>query len=336
MVLIAFALSLSAQTVTNVRTKLDLQAEKYVISYDLSGSPKDSYAIRLMPTRQGKKAEPVLNALGDGISRTCKPGRNRKLEWYPLKSGLELSGWQFRLSAVKQPSGMAFVQGGTFLRGRAGSEREPLHKVFVSSFFISIHEVTQQEWLSTMGSIPAQDYSGTNLPVTFISWFDAVDYCAKLSRKHGLNPCYSGKGDQIKCDWTATGYRLPTEAEWEFAARGGRKSKGYSFAGSNNDTAVGWIDTNSGLKPHPVGTKRPNELGLYDFTGNVWEWCWDWFDPYYYKTSPIADPRGAQTGRDRAIRGGAINGGASTSGRYSFPPGSKYEASGFRIVLPIY
>ncbi len=129
-------------------------------------------------------------------------------------------------------------------------------------------------------------------PVSGVDWFDAVSYCNWLSEKAGLSPCYSGGGRATKCDFLANGYRLPTEAEWEFAARGGNQSQGFIFSGSNDPDEIGWHAGNSGGKAHPVGQKEPNELGIYDMSGNRWEWCWDWFDAEYYAASPEVDPTG--------------------------------------------
>jgi len=119
-----------------------------------------------------------------------------------------------------------------------------------------------------------------------------VAYCNWLSEKEGLTTCYSGKGKLTQCDFSANGYRLPTEAEWEYAARGGQKSQGYIYAGSDNPDDVAWYADHSGGQRHPVGQKQPNELGLYDMSGNLFEWCWDWYDKDYYASSPASDPTG--------------------------------------------
>jgi formylglycine-generating enzyme required for sulfatase activity len=206
------------------------------------------------------------------------------------------------------------IEGGAFQMGsdyiehdedgnEANSHERPIHFVTVKSFYMSKYEVTQKEWKEIMGNNPSY-FKGDNLPVEQVSWRDAIEYCNKRSLKEGLTPAYSGAGDKIKCNWNATGYRLPTEAEWEYAAKGGNKDHLISkYSGSNDADAVAWYDENSGNKTHPVGTKSPNCLGLYDMSGNVWEWCWDWGEKYSKKAQ--INPVGASVGANRVIRGGS-------------------------------
>ena len=159
---------------------------------------------------------------------------------------------------------MVFVKGGTFMMGAtpeqgsdAGDGEKPVHSVTVSDFYIGKYEVTQAQWKAVMGKNPSH-YKGENRPVERVSWYDIQKFIEKLNAKTGKR------------------YRLPTEAEWEYAARGGNQSKGYKYSGSNDIGSVAWYTNNSGDRTHPVGQKQPNELGLYDMTGNVWEWCSDW------------------------------------------------------------
>ncbi|HPY96684.1 MAG TPA: SUMF1/EgtB/PvdO family nonheme iron enzyme, partial [Candidatus Cloacimonadota bacterium] len=181
---------------------------------------------------------------------------------------------------------------------------KPAHPVQVSSFYISKYAVTQSEWKDIMGKNPSNN-EGDNLPVESVSWNDAVYFCNQKSLREGLTPAYTINGDDVSCDWGVNGYRLPTEAEWEYAAKGGKKSKGFKFAGSNNINEVAWYMGNSDELTHAVGAKSPNELGLYDMSGNVWEWCWDKYDEDYYKNSPKNNPMGAEKGDERVLRGGA-------------------------------
>ena len=211
-------------------------------------------------------------------------------------------------------SNMVFVKGGTFQMGtNNGYDHEkPVHIVTVNYFYIGKYEVTQKEWKEVMGNNPSY-FKGDDIPVEQVSWYDVVDFCNKKSDKEGLTRCYSGSGKNTQCNFNANGYRLPTEAEWEYAARGGNKSNGYKYSGSNNCGDVAWYWGNSVSKTHPVGQKKTNELGIYDMSGNVWEWCWDWHDGNYYSNSPQNNPKGPGSGRYRVSRGGCW---ASTSTGY--------------------
>ncbi len=169
-------------------------------------------------------------------------------------------------------------------------------------------------------------FVGNSHPVTCVSWNDAMAFCKWLTEKEHA----SGR--------LPTGYRytLPTEAQWEFAARGGNKSKGYKYSGSDDLDKVGWYSDNSGKKTHEVGTKQPNELGLYDMSGNVWEWCSDWYDSDYYDGGSMTDPAGAGSGSGRVNRGGGWGYNArdcrSANRSYSTPASASYFL-GFRLCL---
>ena len=191
---------------------------------------------------------------------------------------------------------MVGVQGGTFTMGATpeqggdvDSDEKPAHQVIVSSFAIGQTEVTQELWEAVMGSNPSY-WKGSKLPVEQVSWNDCQEFVKKLNALTGQN------------------FRLPTEAEWEYAARGGSKSRGYKYSGSNNVDDVAWYDGNSGRKTHDVATKLPNELGLYDMSGNVWEWCQDWYGNY--TEGAQMDPAGPASGSYRVNRGGGWDSGA--------------------------
>jgi len=203
------------------------------------------------------------------------------------------------------PAKMVLVEGGTFQMGSANGARNerPAHTVTVKTFYIGKYEVTQKEWYEVMKSNPSQ-FMGDNLPVENVTWIDAIEFCNKLSVIEGLTPAYHGSGNNITCDWNANGYRLPTEAEWEFAAKGGKNDYVTSeYSGSNNFDSVAWYNGNSGKKTQPVGTKAANSLGIHDMSGNVWEWCWDWWGNYMNGTQ--TDPKGPASGKYRVLRGGS-------------------------------
>ncbi len=215
---------------------------------------------------------------------------------------------------------MVYVQGGTF------SRTNPSHQVTVRSFYVSKYEVTQSKWQEVMGSNPSKMFIGEELPVNFISWYNVVEFCNTLSEREGLEPYYTvdktttdpnNLNEDDKYKWVVTinkgadGYCLLTEAEWEWAARGGLKHQGFNYAGSNDIDQVGWYRGNADGTTHPVGQKLPNELGIYDMTGNGWEWCWDWCPnwrdetmPYDYDEGSLQiDPTGVESGSQKAIRG---------------------------------
>ena len=217
---------------------------------------------------------------------------------------------------------MVFVEGGTFTMG-ATSEQEtdmwndekPAHQVTLSSYSIGRYEVTQEEWRTVMGNNPSE-FKGDKRPVEMVSWDD----CQKFIRK--LNTM------------TSMHFRLPTEAEWEFAARGGNNSRGYKYAGGNDLGTVAWYDGNSGSKTHSVGQKQPNELGLYDMSGNVWEWCNDWYGQY--TPSMKTNPCGASTGLKHVRRGGGwgnVARNCRVSRRYPSNSTSMRNNRGFRLAL---
>jgi formylglycine-generating enzyme required for sulfatase activity len=235
---------------------------------------------------------------------------------------------------------MAFVAGGTLQIGSNDDApyKQLGHKVTVSDFYIGKYEVTQKLYESVMGKNPAEfKSSGEDAPVERVSWYDAVEFCNKLSDIESLERCYSGSGRKTHCDFMANGYRLPTEAEWEYAGRGGNKSEGYKHSGSNDIGSVAWYSSNSDSKTQSVGSKQANELGIYDMSGNVWEWCNDWYGDY--SSSAQTNPRGLRSGSFRVLRGGSWHvdvTSCSTATRYMFhPPALGHFDIGFRLVRAI-
>lgn len=213
-------------------------------------------------------------------------------------------------------SQMVKVEGGSFMREKEGFFRNKKYKVNLTTYYIGQFQVTQKQWVAIMGTNPSR-FKGEKLPVDSVSWVDCQEFCRKLSELSGRNFC------------------LPTEAEWEFAARGGNKSLNYNYySGSDNIDDVAWYYENSQGKTHPVGQKHPNELGLYDMSGNVWEWCSDWYGNY--PSEEQTNPQGATTGSFRMLCGGGWNYDAQycrVSIRDYFSPGNRSYDLGFRLAL---
>jgi formylglycine-generating enzyme required for sulfatase activity len=270
---------------------------------------------------------------------------------------------------------LVFVVGDTFTMGDSWgdgtADSRPTHLVTLNSFYISKYEITNTKlidmynWALEQGKIYVSsyrvflvngDYTGLfdlsdynsaysynvnkfsvviepQHPATDVSWFGAIAYCNFLSERYGFKPCYDL--NDWSCDWTADGFRLPTEAEWEFAARGGKKTKAHKYSGSNNPDDTAWYYLNSNRSSHVVGTKLPNELGIYDMIGNVWEWIWNYWSPY--SSQPQDNPTGPLIGFNRVIRGSSWYGTASSilysvSDRGNYDPTTMGTTFGFRIT----
>ncbi|MFH1708628.1 MAG: formylglycine-generating enzyme family protein [Planctomycetota bacterium] len=239
------------------------------------------------------------------------------------------------------PEGMVFVEGGTFDMGADQYEREkPVYKVSLKSFMIGKYEVTFAEYdaycqVTGKAQPSDQNWGRGSRPAINVIWYDAVAFCNWLSAQEGLDKCYSINGTDVTYNTGANGYRLPTEAEWEYAARGGNKNRGYTYSGSNDAGEVGWHDQNTGKTTQPAGGKKPNELGLFDMSGNVWEWCWDWYDDKYYCQSPRENPTGPSLGQYRVLRGGGwygVDGLLRCASRISVKPADSYYFVGFRLA----
>lgn len=243
------------------------------------------------------------------------------------------------------------VKGGSFMNTKSNLYGK---RVTLSDFYIGKYEVTQKQWIDVMGSNPSK-FKGDNLPVETVSWYDCVEYCNQRSMKEGLTPYYridkkttdpNNKSEFDSTKWTvminagANGYRLPTEVEWEYAAGGGQSSKHYTYSGSNDVNEVGWYWQNSGdtfltaswtwlvleknnCKTKVVGSKKPNELGLYDMSGNVREWCEDWYEDFEIRSGLVKSQRGG------GWMGAEYR--CESSNRHSFEASGKGPDQGFRV-----
>ena len=242
---------------------------------------------------------------------------------------------------------LALIPAGPFSLGNTGSyegeydEKPPVTIIISKPFYISKYEITQQQYKAVMGNNPSE-FKGDDLPVEQVSWYDALNFCNTLSKSEGLTPCYTINGTKVTCDFEANGYRLPTEAEWEYAAKAGTKTDFYSgkltYSGNSpidpNLDKIAWYSANSSNATHPVGQKAPNAFGLYDMSGNVWEWCWDRYAEYPSKETK--DYQGPEIGTYRVYRGGGWRNLAwycrSTNRDRNYLD-DKNNSLGFRVVL---
>jgi len=318
-----------SQNITNV----DAQqiGNKIEITYNLD---KETNIEVFISENGGTSYSSITKVTGD-VGKNITAG-NKKMVWDVLAERDKLQGdnivFKVKASGGKVSSiEMVFVKGGTFTMGctkEQGSDceafEEPAHSVILSDYYIGKYPVTQAQWKAVMDSYPSELHNTgcDECPVEKVSWHDAQDFIKELNAQTGKN------------------YRLPTEAEWEFAARGGNQSKRYKYSGSNSIIDVAWYDENfnnskhgSQGTTHPVGTKAPNELYIYDMSGNVYEWCSDWFEFYFSilqinSEEPIFIPM-------RVLRGGSwgnIAQNCRVSARYGNPPDSRYGIHGFRLA----
>jgi len=263
--------------------------------------------------QEPKRSEPIETQVFTQPEPVGKETKNRKGLWFVLTlvvigiiiAAINQSGQ--RKTTTNRPAnpnagdvitnsiGMKLIHipAGEFMMGSPSDEKDrqndegPQHKVKISkSFYMGVYEVTQKQYKAVMGNNPS-NFKGDNLPVENVSWDDTVEFCRKLSQKEGKT------------------YRLPTEAEWEYACRAGTTTR-FSFGDSDSGLdGYAWYSNNSGSKTHPVGQKNPNAFGLYDMHGNVWEWCQDWYGRSYYSNSPAVDPQGPDSGKARMLCGGS-------------------------------
>jgi len=346
------------QTITNIRATQD--DKDIIVTYDLRADDNElKFTTELyLSTNGGTTYSGPLRQVSGDVGPGITAGANKRIRWKVLEERERLQGdnIQFKVTATYtdrfpfEPE-MVFVEGGTFRMGSndddADDDEQPIHPVTLSDFSSGKYEVTNAqfcaflnekgnreeggaEWINLDGSFRNEkcrifkngnrfevERGYADHPVIYVSWYGARAFCNWLKEKTGKN------------------YQLPTEAQWEFAARGGNQSRGYKYAGGDNLGTVGWYGDNSGGGTHQVGQKRANELGIYDMSGNVWEWCQDWYGDY--SSSAQRNPTGPSSGSNRVGRGGSWDYGARDC-RVAFrgrsDPENRFSFLGFRVFLP--
>lgn len=347
---LAFA---AAPTVTNVVATPGTGHVK--ITYDLTVSANTACVVKLMISDDGgANYITTPTAVSGDIGNAVSPGTGKEIIWRPAVDGMQ-AGINYKAKVIAD-DGFVYVPAGIFTMGNTlgggYGEELPTHSVSLDSFYMGKYQVTQAEYTAIMGSNPATGYGvGDNYPVYRVSWYSAIKYCNLRSMAEGLMPVYSISGSTNPANWgavptsnngiwnaaicnfNANGYRLPTEAEWEYAARGASNTLDYIYSGSDNVDDVAWYSGNnlpSGTKP--VGSKAPNALGLYDMSGNLHEWCWDWYGAY--SADAQINPTGPASGPSRVGRGGNFFVNAwscRVAARSNFFPSVNGSGSGFRL-----
>lgn len=266
----------------------ELKADIYAggMLYRLGASLDEAQAgVSSVCKERESNTHPPRRARMEAVASGWKKAKDMSGGAQPERVAIPEASTKSATKPTSRTDNMVFVEGGTFEMGSNSgeSDEKPVHSVTVSSYYIGRTEVTQAEWRKVMGSNPSSFSGCDNCPVENVSWNDVQKFIEKLNSQTDQN------------------YRLPTEAEWEYAARGGNMGKGYTYSGSDNIADVAWYKDNSGSKTHPVAQKKANELGLFDMSGNVWEWCSDWYGSY--GSGPVRDPAGADSGVYRVFRG---------------------------------
>jgi len=336
LLLVLFQITLAlAQDFQIKNVKATQQNNQVIVQYDLDCNSKESvFEISVFYSDDlGTSFSSPLTYVSGDVGSNIKSGIAKKIIWDVLKEKDELAGdlvFKVRGKEIKKGKDLienfVYVEGGTFLMGSdfRETDEKPAHRVELNDFYIGSYEITVDEYykycLDNMNSMPVAKANWSQKlkhPMTNISWDEANNYCKWLSQKTGGN------------------YRLPTEAEWEYAAKGGKESNRFKFSGNDNAEIVGWMGTNANGTTNEVGKLVPNELGIYDMTGNVWEWCSDWYSGSYYSQSEQKMPTGPASGKVKVGRGGSWRERPTitTTSRYFASPTSSTSFIGFRIVM---
>ncbi|MCF8378814.1 MAG: formylglycine-generating enzyme family protein [Bacteroidales bacterium] len=312
------------QSISNIRAVQ--KGDFIIVNYDFNYyNQLESFEIELYVSTDGGRtfSGPLQKVSGD-VGAKIYSGSNRQITWRVLEEFQDLFSNEivFEIRGSQKLNfdiEFVFVTGGSINMGSKSGENDekPIHKITVDDFYLSKYEITQAQWFQVMGTNPAENNSCPQCPVERVSYVDVLEFIGKINRSSG------------------TTYRLPTEAEWEYAAGDNSLKNQNPYAGSNLINSVAWYNTNSNRKTQEVGKKLPNAYGCYDMSGNVQEWCMDFYSPTYYISSPTTNPQGPPSGSTRVIRGGAFNMSASHctifSRNYEVP---EYSSSnlGFRLV----
>jgi len=317
--ILILSLSVQAQTVSNIRA--EQRGQDIVVFYSLETSSPCEVSLLLSQDNGATWSNTLKNVSGD-IGKNIAAGE-KQINWKVLEEREQLVGDKMKFKVIANVKNsfepeMVFVKGGTFQMGSnfGDTEEGPVHNVTLKSYYIGKYEISQGQWRTIMGNNPSCFGGCDNCPVDSVSWNEVQDFIKKLNNQTGEN------------------YRLPSEAEWEYAARGGKKSMSYVYSGSNDVNAVAWFEDNSGNKTHEVGLKQPNTIGIHDMSGNLWEWCFDWFENY--KDFNESNPTGPSTGQYRVFRGGGFDDskfGCRTTPRIGGLPDRRQKYIGFRLAL---
>ncbi len=349
---VIFSITLyAAPVVTNATAAQRTDGSKIVdIHFDVSFSSADSVYISLNLSDDAGTTFTIMpnSALLSGDIGKIHTGTGKHIVWLAGDETQDFDGNQFAFKVQAwdmppMPESFIYIDGGTF--DNDGRE------VTLSSFYLDKYEVTQSEYQAVIGTNPSHFPNVSNGPVEMVSWTDAIVYCNKRSISEGLTPCYQlyynseydygtipanwpngllSQGKMyIQCNWDANGYRLPTNAEWQFAARGGNQTHNYMYSGSNNQELVAWYSLNSNETTHTIGTKAANELGLFDMSGNVWEWVWDYYGEL--SNEPQTNPHGPASGMSTIFLGGGWEDNVALHYTANYFPGNSWNWSGFRV-----
>jgi formylglycine-generating enzyme required for sulfatase activity len=315
-----------AQSISNITASQS--GKNIAINYALNGIEGiTTYEIKLFVSPDGGNTwqGPLTLVTGD-VGKGQAAANNKSITWEVLKEPgfVQLKGdnIQFKIKAFYSTIGdieMVWVEGGSFMMGsNDGQEDEkPVHEVTLNGFYMGKYEVTQAQWQKVMGNNPSKFSGCPKCPVEQVSWNDVQDFIIKLNAQSGKK------------------YRLPTEAEWEYAAKGGKNNSSYRYSGSDNIDEVAWHSSNTNDETHPIGTKKANALGIFDMSGNVSEWCSDWYDKNHYQYSMKNNPKGGLTGDYRVLRGSSFIHNVRycrLAFRDNIFPNFRYLCTGFRLT----